>query len=214
MSRIGFDSIRKVWAKAVGVGLLAVVAVAAVAVTESAGAPPPDKGTSGPVGKVTTQVHTQIKPQTAGQLDWEQSIRFKNDVPVGGSTHLTLKKDGSYIFSGKVHDSGFPSYDTIVVFVVTDSQNRAYTFTHKGYVKGTDKVGLFPPPGARDYTWTIKGKNPAIAQNWAGISPQATFSTRTDLDLGGIIADIQNAIKAAVQVITQVITIVGPALAL
>jgi hypothetical protein len=139
-----------------------------------------------------------ITPKTT-QLDWDwPSIAFDNGVPVGGRAHLTLRQDGSYTFQGHYHDSGVIGYQVYLVYVVKDSQNRAYTFVHRGGV-----AGLF---GNRDDDWNDSGKNAEIAKNWASISGgSAVGRAGADLDFGALIDEI----KKAVGVIEQAIEIVG-----
>ena len=61
---------------------------------------------------------------------------FGHGVSVDGSSHLTIREDGSYTFSGQFHDSGAFAYNVSVVCTVEDSQNMVYTFQHSGYVYG------------------------------------------------------------------------------
>ena len=47
------------------------------------------------------------------ELDFDApSIVFGGGVPVGGFSHLTLRQDGTYTFSGRFHDSGATEYNT------------------------------------------------------------------------------------------------------
>jgi hypothetical protein len=139
------------------------------------------------------------------QLDWDwPSITFPDLFPVGGSMHLTLYPNGTYVFSGHFHDSGFPSYNTALAYVIKDSQGRAYTFTHQGHTGGT--FG-----GDRNDDWSESNQNADIAANWDSIVNGLGYGTaQVNLDLG----DLINAIKGAVGVVQQVITVVGPLLAL
>jgi hypothetical protein len=151
-----------------------------------------------------------VRPGAAlevAQLDWNwYPITFDNGVPVGGSMHLTLRSDGSYTFSGHFHDSGFPSYDVSLTYLVKDAQNRVYTFTAQGHMAGTLESG------SRDYDWAVNGNNPDIASNWASLANGSLGygEATTSLDIGPFVADF----KQAVGVVSDVIAVVGPILAL
>src|SRR5262245_13501414 len=72
---------------------------------------------------------TPASAQAPGRLDWDWNpIVFRGGVPVGGRMHLTLRSDGSYTFEGHFRNSGFPSYNVAVVYIVKDADNRVYTF--------------------------------------------------------------------------------------
>jgi hypothetical protein len=58
-----------------------------------------------------------------------------------GSARLTIFSDGTTHFQDRLHHSGFPSYDCLAVFTVTDSDGRAYTASHAGRVPGSDELG-------------------------------------------------------------------------
>jgi hypothetical protein len=185
-----------------GFGLLALLAGETVSVSE--GAP---TATDKKVGKASTQTGPLVLPKTGAlpaQLDFDWNpIAFDNGVPVGGRMHLTLRRDGSYVFTGHFHDSGFTSYNFVLAYVVKDPQNRAYTFTHKGHVRGTLEGG------SRDHDWKVEGKNPAIAHNWASLAESRSYGeARTDLDIDPIL----NAFKVTLKVVVQVFTIVGETL--
>jgi hypothetical protein len=79
------------------------------------------------------------------------NITFSGGVPVGGS---------AYNFTGHFHDSGFPSYNDALVFLVKDNKNVVYRFVHSGHVGGT--LG----GGSRDDDWNNSGRNEALAAGW------------------------------------------------
>jgi hypothetical protein len=190
-----------------GVGLLALMAGQAIQVSEGADQPAPKPKAK--VGTASKRFGPAIRPKVArapAQLDWDwKPITFDNGVPVGGWMHLTLRQDGSYTFSGHFHDSGFTSYDMLLAFVVKDAKNRAFTITHRGHVSGTSGFG------SRDHDWTVKGKDPNIARNWADLTAGKGFGlARTDLD----VPVLSIALSTMIGAIVAVITIAGPALVL
>ncbi len=56
------------------------------------------------------------------QLDFDLQVTFTGDVPVGGTVHVTLFNDGTSVFSGHMHDFGFPDYNYIIVCRIIDSE--------------------------------------------------------------------------------------------
>jgi hypothetical protein len=117
-----------------------------------------------------------------------------------GDSHLTLRQDGSYTFSGHFHDSGLAPYDTALAWVVKDIADRAYTFQHGGHISGSFE------PGSSDDNWNVSGTNIAIADNWANIDasaprrPEASVS----IDLG----DVLGLAMEAAGVVAQIVAIV------
>jgi hypothetical protein len=196
--------------------LLGVLAVPAVgAVYAAPGKDSKDKAKAEPPVMVKVQaVKPRFTPKavmpgakTLGQLQFDcDHITFPDPTPVGGYMHLTIREDGSYTFTGHFRDSGFPSYDVALVYVVKDSQNHVYTFSTKGHMAGTLESG------SRNYDWGDNGQNADIAKNWAALAKGSTGNgrARTSLDLGPIVNDIKQAIGA----VSKVITVVGSLLPL
>jgi hypothetical protein len=99
-------------------------------------------------------------PATVGMLS-TGTITFDNGVPVGGWSQLTLWPDGSYVFEGHFHDSGFPSYNDALVWVVKDNlTNTAYTFVHSGHMAGTVESG------SRDDNWNVQSRSEVLQAAW------------------------------------------------
>ena len=181
----------------------------------SLGYPTSDEGDLAGGGRVSSFQHGRICWTAAkgawvetgapgvAQLDFNFSpIVFDNGVPVGGFAHLTIRQDGSYVFSGHFHDSGATSYKTALAYVVKDTKNQAYTFAHTGEVHGTFDSG------SRDDDWNVTGNNPQIAANWAvlaGGSSMAKASANLD------IVALGNSVLTAIGVIVKVISVAGKA---
>lgn len=88
------------------------------------------------------------------------NITFGTGLPVGGNGTLTLFSDGRAHFQGHLHDSGFPSFDYVAVFVVKDTAGNAFAATHTGRMHGTDEAGN------RSSDWDETQTNDLIRQNW------------------------------------------------
>ena len=128
------------------------------------------------------------------------SIVFDGGVPVGGFSHLTLRQDGTYSFSGHFHDSGATEFNVSLVWAVKDSRNVVYTFQHAGHVAGTFESG------SRDDDWSTDGQNDAIAQHWTDLArgANATLKASANLDL----VNLSNSVIGSLGLVLGVIGIV------
>ena len=113
-------------------------------------------------------------------------IGFSDGTPVGGSAQLTVYMDGSYHFTGSLHDSGFPSYNDNVVVGLRSPSGQAIFFVHSGHMAGTIESG------SRDDTWDVSGTNDALAQNWADFEGAGcTFVANVNADWNPLINQIE-----------------------
>jgi hypothetical protein len=115
-------------------------------------------------------------------------IAFGGGVPVGGYSHLSLFPNGAYSFTGHFHDSGWPSYDMELVWVLRSSAGTVLTFSHRGRVHGTGESG------SRDDDWGDSGTNAALAAAWADISAGYSWQWHAAAN-GDIGAMIDQAVK-------------------
>jgi len=152
--------------------------------------------TPSPPGNVSGGT-TTLPPQL--DFNWTPIV-FGGGVPVGGWSHLTLRQDGTYTFSGHFHDSGATEYNMGLVWAVKDSQNKVYTFGHKGHVSGTFESG------SRDDDWSVDGQNDTLAHNWTNIAA-ANFAPAS-ANASGDLTNLVNEILGAIGVVLGVISIV------
>jgi hypothetical protein len=155
--------------------------------------------TLGPAaGQLNIQGSTPLPPQL--DFDWNPIV-FGGGVPVGGWSHLTLRQDGTYTFSGHFHDSGALEYNMALVWGVQAGQNgNLYTFEHRGHVSGTFESG------SRDDDWTVDGQNDIIRDNWAAIVAvdNAPASANASGDLTGLINEIIGAVGTVLGIVAIV----------
>jgi len=132
-------------------------------------------------------------------------ITFNDGIPVGGYASLTLHSDGTCEFSGHFHDSGAPSYDVELVWVIADSAGNAYTFTASGKVHGTFESG------SRDFNWNQTKVNPAVAQHWAQLCAgwRYQWTAHVNWDVAAAVESVVNGLKAAGAVISAVIDVIA-----
>ncbi|MGQ8826259.1 LGFP repeat-containing protein [Bacillus sp. NA_146.1] len=77
-------------------------------------------------------------------------IHTKGGAAVNGFAELTLNSDGTYSYSGKIHDSGAVSYDVIMVITLDLREwgGPVLAFTERGDVEGSLSIG-----GDENHTW-------------------------------------------------------------
>ena len=137
-------------------------------------------------------------PANIGQL-MTGSITFSGGVPVGGWSNLTLLPDGSYAFEGHFHDSGFPSYDDALVWVVKDNlTNTAYTFGHHGHMAGTAESG------SRDDDWNVQGRSEVLQAAWNNFGGGWTWHWEADVN-----ADFNSVVDKALSTAGLVLAVVS-----
>lgn len=141
---------------------------------------------------------------TAGALGklgpWHWDISFNNGVPVGGYADLVLLSDGSYTFSGHFHDSGAPSYNVAIAWVVKSSSGIGFSFTSSGHLAGTFE------PGSRDHDWSNSGVNQAISNEWNKLQSGWEYQARAgaNIDVGAILG----AVVKAIGIVNTVVAVV------
>jgi cytochrome c5 len=134
-------------------------------------------------------------------LDFDfNPIVFGGGVPVGGNSHLTIRQDGSFTFSGHFHDSGATEYNVALVWAVKDSQNMVYTFQHSGHVSGTFESG------SRNDDWAVDSRNDNIASRWANIAAGSIGEARADANIDLI--NLTNSLIGTLGTVLGVVAIV------
>ena len=135
-------------------------------------------------------------------------ITFDNGVPVGGGSTLTLYRDGAFSFSGHFHDSGIPSYDMQMCWIVVDHTGHAITFAKGGHVEGAIEDPFGPE---RDANWDQSGVNPIVAACFDQILQGHTFHWRASADwsLTSLVSSVVEAAQARGVIINRVTTVVG-----
>jgi len=90
-------------------------------------------------------------------------------LPLGGSVHLVMRKNGDFTFSCHAHDSGFDNIDYVVSAVLITLSGIPFTFQHSGHVEGTTAGLPFGTPNRND-DFTTGGNNPVIANEFGGVT--------------------------------------------
>jgi hypothetical protein len=130
------------------------------------------------------------------------NITFGPGISVGGYGNLEVFPDGTTHMWGHLHDSGFPSYDCLLVFTVKDSDGRAYPATQPGRVHGTDESG------SRNLDWDTWGTNDDIRKNWAKIWGTGRGGYKVDVTSDWSAQKIAEDVTAIVGIVLAVIPLV------
>lgn len=132
-------------------------------------------------------------------IDETRELRFKGPTPVGGTTRIVIHSDGSYEYSGHLHDSGIPDYsDSVACTVIATRTATAYTFVRNGKMTGA------LPGGSRDDDWAIRGTRTELVGAWLDII--AGYEVHGDLATAWDPSGLVEAIK---KIYPYVVTVVG-----
>src|SRR5258708_1360511 len=89
---------------------------------------------------------------------YHQNVTTPSGTALGGWRELTLRSDGTYTFSGSMHDSDFDPYD-FRVRAVLSAMNVVVVGQKKGHTDGTGSALPFGTPN-RDFNWSELGTEP------------------------------------------------------
>ncbi len=108
---------------------------------------------------------------------------------LGGSLALTLRSDGTFVFSGHMHDSGFDPYDFRLRALVT-TPDYAVAAQITGHTDGTGSNLLGSVN--RNFDWNQTGTNPAIQMYWGDVQQGVltTFFSYEDVGLLHVVEDL------------------------
>jgi uncharacterized protein with LGFP repeats len=153
-------------------------------------------------GKIvwTPQGGANAIPATT-QMTFGSDITLGGGVPVGGWANLTVSADGSYHFTGHLHDSGFASYNDSVMVGLVSPSGILYTIPpHTGHMAGTIESG------SRDDNWDITGNDPVLANAWADLEGcRAYFATHAGSDWNPLVGQIEQAAGIVLSVVGIVV---------
>ncbi|WP_433423539.1 hypothetical protein ACQP1V_15995 [Microtetraspora malaysiensis] len=128
-----------------------------------------------------------------------RKVTFSGGVPVGGWTSLTVYDNGTYQWSGHMHDSGAPSYNFTGVCVVRMSSGSAFVFETFGRLHGTFDSG------SRDHNWSKSGTISSLPTAWrASSSYQVSCKNSVKLNLDGTVKSALEAVGYASAVVAIV----------
>lgn len=146
--------------------------------------------------------HDADPPQTPGLLGpWTVPLTFSGPTPVCGWAQLTIRRNGSWSFSGELRDLGLPSYDTAVVFVVKNlGTDELYQFVHRGRMKGTLEAGSHDQ-------WDESGQSAELAEDWDALFVDGYHwhcRAGINVDTDSLVGTAQRAVGMGVTVVSVI----------
>jgi hypothetical protein len=148
----------------------------------------------------TFKVESGFIPPAGDDLATFDAGPLTSGLPLGGSAHLVMKKNGDFTFNCHAHDSGFDNIDYTVSAVLMTPSGVAFTFAHQGHVEGTPaRLPLATP--SRNDDFVTGGNNVAITNEWTGISVAKLVANidGTDTLPGGVEGILGDLLKTAVE---------------
>jgi len=97
----------------------------------------PNKGICAAGGPHEPAGFTFVLPHVDVETAVFDSGPLTSGLPLGGSVHLVMRKNGDFTFSSHAHDSGFDNIDYVVSAALMTPSGIASTFQHSGHVEGT-----------------------------------------------------------------------------
>jgi hypothetical protein len=151
---------------------------------------------------IFTGTHWEVVNQVPLDTMTFDSGPVTSGLPLGGSVHVVMQRNGSFTFSCHAHDSGFDNIDYAISAVLMTPSGIAFTFQHSGHVEGTGAGLPFGTPNRND-DFTTGGTNPQITTQWGGIVAAKLLPRLDGTDtlvrgLGGALDDVIKAALAEV----------------
>lgn len=98
-----------------------------------------------------------------------------SELPLGGSAHVMISRNGDFLFTTHAHDSGFDNIDYALATVLISPDGTAFTFEHSGHVEGTSAGLPFGTP-TRDSDFSVTGNDHRLAALFDQIAESGSYS--------------------------------------
>lgn len=123
----------------------------------------------------------------------QRAIHTSDGSALNGHVAFELRSDGTYVFSGHVRATGFPSYKYAVQGWVTGADGTVVAAQQRGRVFGTDT------PGDRQQDWSQPGANPGVREHWRSLRSGAQLGYRLDAHVAGVLGGAADVLSFAVK---------------
>jgi hypothetical protein len=141
-------------------------------------------------------------------VTFHQEVLTPSGTALGGWVEMTLRSDGSYTFSGHMHDSGWDPYDFRVRAVVTTA-DLAVAAQHSGHTDGTGSSPFGSPN--RDNDWSEANTEPRIQRFWSELR-QGTMTVSKSYEDTGVLHAVEDLFNDFLGFLVASV-VVGPHLA-
>jgi hypothetical protein len=121
------------------------------------------------------------------------TISFANPIPVGGWGNLSLFPNGLTHTAGHFHDSGTPSYNVAIGFLVVSNDGIPIQLTRSGRMHGTFESG------SRDFDWSDDPRSDALQTAWSHFASgyKWAWHAQVNLDFGALLDTLKQAVDTA-----------------
>src|ERR1700733_8996843 len=163
----------------------------------------PNKGKCKAGGGHAAQGFNFVLPHVDPDTATFDSGPVTSSLPLGGSVHLVMRRNGDFTFSSHVHDSGFDNIDYAISAVLVTATGIGFTFQRAGHVEGSSAGLPFGTPD-RNSDFSKTGHNPMITREFDGILSGARLLTTLngkDKLVGGITGALSDLASQAAQAV-------------
>jgi len=141
-------------------------------------------------------------------VTFHQEVLTPSGTALGGWVEMTLRSDGSYTFSGHMHDSGWDPYDFRVRAVVSTA-DLAVAAQHSGHTDGTGSSPFGSPN--RDNDWSEANTEPRIQRFWSELR-EGTMTVSKSYEDTGVLHAVEDLFNDFLGFLVASV-VVGPHLA-
>ena len=147
----------------------------------------PTKGSCPAGGGHQAQGFVFVLPHDLPEIATFDSGPLTSNLPLGGSVHLEMRRNGDFTFSCHAHDSGFDNIDYVVSAVLLVPSGQPFTFQHSGHVEGTS-AGIPLGTPKRNDDFTTGGNDPRIESEFGSLALARLVASigGTDKLVGGL----------------------------
>jgi hypothetical protein len=128
----------------------------------------------------------------------DSAINTDDDAPINGHVTITLRSDGTYVFSGFMRATGLPSYHFAVQAWVDVAEGTVLAAQESGRIFGSDT------PGHRQRDWSEPGSNRGVVLHWRSLRQGRSIGYKMHADIAGLLGGARDVLVFVVEGIALV----------
>ncbi|MCC6317464.1 MAG: hypothetical protein IT361_07180 [Gemmatimonadaceae bacterium] len=136
---------------------------------------------------IVTRLH-QVETVSVGT-----AVHTDDSAPINGHVAFELRSNGTYVFTGHMRATGFPSYHFGMQAWVVSGDGTVVAAQERGRVFGTDT------PGPRQKDWSQAGVNAGLTEHWRSLRSGAGIGRRLDANITGVLGGAVDVLTFAVK---------------
>jgi hypothetical protein len=137
--------------------------------------------------------HLINKVRAVEEITISKPIHTRDSAPISGRVTMLVRSNGSYVFSGHMRATGFPSYDFSVQAWLSVAEGTVVAAQRTGSVYGTDT------PGDRQRNWSEAGTNRGIVLHWRSIRAGRSLGFKMHAEIGGLLGTARDVLLFVVK---------------